>query len=78
MIWDNDKALKILEDEVKLVQCPVGESDYTKEILKQLKEKEAIVNISSDEDEDVDHDNGENAWGWQKKWLTSCIYYRER
>ena len=42
------------------MQYPVGESDYTddtKEILKQLKEKEEIVNISSDEEEDVDHDN---------------------
>ena len=45
-----------------MVQYPVGDSDYTddrKEVLKQLKEKEEIVNIFSDEEEDVDHGNGE-------------------
>ena len=50
------------KDKVETVRYPVGDSDYrddTNEILKLLNEKDEIVNISSDEEEDVDHDNEE-------------------
>ena len=52
-----------MKDTVKSVQYPVWDLDYTddtkEESTKQLKEKEEIVNVSSDEVEDLDHNNGE-------------------